>query len=92
MKEKLLEMSLELNRLRSLEREARLKGDADTSGAMRSEALALEDEMRLLIEKAENETARRILVLKYIDGLPPFRIRYVLGLSRGRYYRLMERV
>jgi len=91
LREKLTEMAAKLNKLRSFEREARLKGDRQKQERMRKEALALEDDMRLLTEKVKNETLRRVLMLRYVDGLAPCRIQYVLGLSRGQYYRLLER-
>lgn len=72
------------------EREAFIRGNVREERALHRQALCTEETLVSLIGAVEDEKLRTLLKLRFVDGMKPRHICFILGLSRSAYYRRLK--
>lgn len=90
MLEKLRILSLKLEETREEMRKLLSKGEKAEARALMEEVDKLEAEMLLITSNGLRRKTARLLQLKFIDGMPPGQIQFILNISHSTYYRLLK--
>ena len=90
MRRRIKHLAKELERARMLEREAITRGSSAEQRRLHERVLNTEEVLISLIGAVEDERFRQLLKLKFVDGMAPRHICFILGMSRSSYYRRLK--
>ena len=90
MLKKLQELHEKLEETREEIRKSLNAGDKKAAMLHGMEAEKLEAEMLLIVSGRVRRKVAKLLQLRFIDGLGPSQIQFILGVSHTTYYRLLK--